>query len=507
MNRRRVLSSLALLLAVACRRGEAPPAGHEEDSSWAVTAWGERYEIFAETDGLVAGQAVTSNAHVTTLSDFSPLRSGVVVAILRGGAGAEQRFRQNQPKREGIFPVEIRPATQGVFQLFFAVEGPSGPEEIAAGRVQVGSADKPGGLVAQKEEPPGAISFLKEQQWRTEFATEWVAEGVLHDAVSGSGRVSAAGGGEVVLTASVDAVLASEPWPYRGLDVAAGGTVFTLRPRAGERGLPELTADVASLAAEAGTARSRVERLTELMRLEATSAAELERARAALAGIEARLSAARGGVAAAGGGGAQGQTLAVRAPWSGRVAEVSVTPGQAVSAGTVLGRLVKPRPLWVEVALRPEDAARLKTAPSALNLRRTSADAPLEIAGRDVRLVATAPEVDPRTATIAATLQVDRGADELPIGSAVEAEVVLAGERRGIVVPESALVDDSGVTVAYVQDSGESFARRELRVLARQGARALVTGLAARERLVTRGGAAVRRSSLLSAGAPEGHVH
>jgi membrane fusion protein, heavy metal efflux system len=102
---------------------------------------------------------------------------------------------------------------------------------------------------------------------------------------------------------------------------------------------------------------------------------------------------------------------------------------------------------------------------------------------------------------------VDRGAEELPIGSSVEAEVVLAGERRGIVVPESALVDDSGVTVAYVQDSGESFARRELRVVARQGARALVTGLTAGERLVTRGGAAVRRSSLLSAGAPEGHVH
>jgi len=131
----------------------------------------------------------------------------------------------------------------------------------------------------------------------------------------------------------------------------------------------------------------------------------------------------------------------------------------------------------------------------------------MEVEGRAVRLVAIASEVDPRTVTIAATLEVDRSASELPLGSVVESEIVLAGERRGIVVPQSALIDDAAVTVAYVQDSGESFSRRELRILARQGTQALVEGLRSGERLVTQGGAAIRRSALLSTGAPEGHVH
>ena len=496
-----------LCSAVSCGRGEAPPAAHEEDSSWAVTAWGNRYEIFAETDGLVAGVAATSNAHATVLADFSALKTGVVTAVLRGGSRPEQRFRQDRAKRDGIFPVEIKPASEGTFELFFAVEGPSGPEEIAAGKVKVGTAAAPGGLVASQPEATGGISFLKEQQWRTEFATAWTAEEALREAVAGPGRVLPARGGEVVLTASVDAVLAAQPWPHRGLGVARGATIFSLRPRAGDRSLPDLVAEATSLAAEAAAGRSRVERLTELVRLEATSPAELERARAALAGIEARLAAARGSVAAAGGGGTEGRALAVRAPWPGLVAEVNVTPGQAVAAGAVLGRLVKPSPLWVEVALRPEDAARLKGKVSGLSLRAASGSEAIEMDERAVRLVAIAPEVDTRTASIAATLEVDRGAAELPIGSTVQAEVVLAGERRGIVIPESALVDDSGVTVAYVQESGESFGRREVRIVARQGARALVTGLNVGERLVTRGGAAVRRSSLLSAGAPEGHVH
>jgi len=197
----------------------------------------------------------------------------------------------------------------------------------------------------------------------------------------------------------------------------------------------------------------------------------------------------------------------VRAPWAGRVAAVSVSPGQTVEAGAPLGRLVKVRPLWIVVALRPEAAARVQSTPKSLFLKRPGPQAPLEIAAKDLRLVSRSPEVDPRTASVNVILEVDRSASELPLGSAVEAELVLSGQKRGIVVPLSALLDDSGTTVAYVQLEGESFARQEVRVLSRLGNEALVDGLKAGERLVTRGAGAVRRSSLLSAGAPEGHVH
>ena len=105
------------------------------------------------------------------------------------------------------------------------------------------------------------------------------------------------------------------------------------------------------------------------------------------------------------------------------------------------------------------------------------------------------------------TTSFKRTAPDASPGSTVEAELLLSGERHGLVVPLSALNDDSGTTVAYVQLEGERFARREVRVVARLGNEALVEGLRPGERLVTQGGGAVRRASLLSAGAPEGHVH
>jgi RND family efflux transporter MFP subunit len=286
--------------------------------------------------------------------------------------------------------------------------------------------------------------------------------------------------------------------------------VFRLVPRVGDRSLPELNADATSLEGEVDVARRRVERLTELLRVEATSPAELERARATQASLEARLASARGGVALATNPASDkgaATTLSVRAPWAGRVAEVSVSPGQTVTAGAPLGRLVKIRPLWIVLALRPEEATRVQGAPRGLFLKRPGEEVPLEIAPRDLKFVSRSPEVDPQTASVNVILEVGLSASELPLGSAVEAEVLLAGERRGIVVPVSAVLDDSGTTVAYVQREGESFVRREVHVLGRLGADALVAGLRSGERLVTQGAGAVRRSSLLSAGAPERHVH
>jgi len=251
-----------------------------------------------------------------------------------------------------------------------------------------------------------------------------------------------------------------------------------------------------------------VERLTELLKVEATSAAELERAQAALAGLEARLRSARQGIGSAGAPGSSPDTaIAITAPWSGRVAEVSVSPGQTVTAGTSLARLVRLRPLWIVLSLRPEDAARVQGRPSGLLLRRPGSSEVMRVGSEDLRLISRSPEVDPRTASISLIVEVDRSASDLAIGSGVEADLLLDGDARGVVVPASALIDDSGVVVVYVQTEGESFARRELRILARQGDQALVEGLRQGERLVTLGGGAIRRSSLLSSGAPEGHVH
>jgi len=95
----------------------------------------------------------------------------------------------------------------------------------------------------------------------------------------------------------------------------------------------------------------------------------------------------------------------------------------------------------------------------------------------------------------------------LTLGTVLNAQVLLSETREGIVVPASALVDDGGVSVVYLQLSGESFARQEVEILERQGERVLVAGLTPGQRLVTRGGESIRRSSLMAGGGAHGHIH
>ena len=90
-------------------------------------------------------------------------------------------------------------------------------------------------------------------------------------------------------------------------------------------------------------------------------------------------------------------------------------------------------------------------------------------------------------------------------GTAVE--VLLAGERPGVVVPQTALIDDGGVPVVYLQTGGESFVRAEVRVLTRQSGQVLVEGLPGGMRLVVRGGNAVRRETLVSRDVGARHAH
>ena len=158
MNRFLLFSSLPLFLLAlpACRDSASAPEEHteaEEAEGWAVTAWSEHYELFAETDPLIAGQEAPSHAHFTYLPDFSALNEGSVTGILRGADGQEESFLAPKPLRAGIFNVVFKPAREGTYDLIFRVSNRKASEDIPAGRVRVGSEMSPGNRV---ELPPGA---------------------------------------------------------------------------------------------------------------------------------------------------------------------------------------------------------------------------------------------------------------------------------------------------------------------------------------------------------------
>ena len=75
-------------------------------------------------------------------------------------------------------------------------------------------------------------------------------------------------------------------------------------------------------------------------------------------------------------------------------------------------------------------------------------------------------------------------------------------------ISESALVDDGGRPIVFVQTGGESFERRPVTLGERQGGRVQVTaGVALGERVVTRGAYLVRLASMSTQVPAHGHAH
>lgn len=492
---------------------EAHAAGTD---SWAITAWGERFEIFPEAEPLVAGEATVAHIHLTELDGFVPVPEGSVEVVLAGDGG-EQSF-SSTPVRPGVFDAEIEPAEPGDYDLLFRITGPSGSEEIRGGRVRVGTQQEPGGLLVAPA-PRGAtdggepVSFLKEEQWRSDFATQWVRRGRLPGSVAGLAKLRPPAGGERVITATVDGVVqpptGSDRWPFEGMSIERGERLLRLVPQvARAQSLAALEAELEGLDAELAAARSRSSRLEELLALQATSRREVEEAQVRLATLEAKRAAAQQDLRiarAARSGGPMGGGTHLLAPWTGAVAGIEVAPGNTVAAGDALMRVVRTDRLWIEVALAPAAAAQLATHEVGGIVLTNPAGGSVRLE-EGVQLISIAPEVSYRTGTVAVLVEAPSGGG-LVLGSAMEARILTAETREGVVIPTSAMVDDGGVPVVYLQLDGESFVRQPVQVLERQGDRLLVDSLVPGQRLVSRGGAAIRRSSLMASGEAHGHVH
>lgn len=406
---------LAIWLLAGC--GTPPPQddhGHDHgETTWPITVWGDRFEIFAELAPLTSGVISRSHTHVTDLETFAPLTEGKVSVLLRAKDGSEAVFSQHRPARPGIFDVGVQPKSPGPVDLVYRIERDGQVEDIPAGRVVIGDG-APGRMPGLRGADSGeAVSFLKEQQWTSDFAVVPLELGALHPTLTGPALVVPAAGGDVLVTASMHGLVTMDPWPYEGFRVEAGEVLLQLLPLvAGDESLPRLQAQVDEAQADLLPLQGRLRRLEELHARGGASDSQLEEARAEVTALEAHLTAAREDLASARSvraGVASGKGQELRAPLTGAVSHVYVTRGEVVEAGDPLMDLVRPAPLWIEVQLRPRDALRVTRDPVELHVHR-SGEAELLLYGPgEVTLVSVAPEVDEATGRVTVILAVPSG--------------------------------------------------------------------------------------------------
>ena len=123
-------------------------------------------------------------------------------------------------------------------------------------------------------------------------------------------------------------------------------------------------------------------------------------------------------------------------------------------------------------------------------------------------LVTVGRTVDPTSRTVDVIYALAEKDRLLRVGATVHVSVPVGHATEGVAVERSALLDQDGRAVVYVQVDGEHFEERAVRVGARAGDWVSVTaGLAIGERVVTRGTHLVRLAARSSENTVHGHGH
>ncbi len=489
----------------------ADHAAEEERPALVFTHWTDNSELFVELPALVRGLESPCAAHVTRLSDFAALAEGSVTVVLRGDAG-EERFESRAPSVPGIFRPVAKPAAAGKRRLIFEVRAKGFSADHDLGEVTVfESAAAARKAIVEPEEAAGRIPFLKEQQWPIAFGTALVAERPLRPTLRATGTTMARPDGEVVVAAPVAGRVASAAgnFPKLGARVTANDLLAVLAPRLEAADLASLDLAVASAELEVRSAERERERLaglkadgavSERRAQEAVDAADT--ARGSLASARRRLSQFRSVQQPAGRG--EG-AVQLRAPLSGTVTEILVAPGAFVEAGTPLFRVTDLTQIWVQAHVPSVDAGRLGTVQGALLLVE-GREEPIVLAAES--LVSAGTHVDQRTATLPVTFALENAEVRLPIGAALRVELITGEPRTALTVPAAAIIDDSGLSVVFVQIDGEAFERRVVRTgLREQGQVEIMSGLKAGEHVVTRGAWSVKLAASSGSIPAHGHAH
>src|SRR5205814_4965809 len=106
------------------------------------------------------------------------------------------------------------------------------------------------------------------------------------------------------------------------------------------------------------------------------------------------------------------------------------------------------------------------------------------------------------------TYETDNRDHRLAVNQTVFLRLLLAPATKSPVVPESAIIDDAGRPVVFVQRAGETFLRRPVKLGVRNsGLVQVIEGLNPGDRVVTKGAYLIRLSTMSSAVPAHGHVH
>ncbi len=507
MNVLKIIVFLTLVTLTACsEQSNETDIETQEPKTYVFTHYTDATELFVEFSALIVGETSSFAAHFSKLSDFLPVEKGLATVTLSGGSQPEEHFSVDSVVVSGIFVPKAIPKYAGKRRLTISLKSETLNVNHDLGEITV----YPNIDAAPKEmeEESNAISFLKEQQWKVDFATAVINEHELQDSITAFANLKAAHQ-HAYLTAPANGHLltSASKLPKVGTKVKQGQILASLAAQlSGSSDIAELELAVQTAKARYQYANNEQQRLAKLVKSEAVAKRRLLNAKKETQIAKAELNAARKRLQQLHRK-SSNSGIKLLAPISGTIAEVHVSSGSYLEEGHKLFYIVNTDYLWLDVQIAEADISQLKQ-PERLSFNVKGIEQPIQIKlGDNGKLISYGQLIDSVTRTLPLVVEFDNQQTKLPLGLQVQARIFSGEKINQPAIPKSAIVDDNGVDVAFVQLGGEEFERRVLRLGKHDNDYIQVlSGLELGERIVTTGAYLVHLASA-SPSAEHGHAH
>jgi RND family efflux transporter MFP subunit len=339
------------------------------------------------------------------------------------------------------------------------------------------------------------------------FGTTEAKPRPLYQGFEAYGTLQAVPGGEGRVLAPVAGRLEGATFPNVGQTVRQGQRLAGLVPKAGldlTQGTVQLDFERARLRHEQTTAN--LARMKGLLEQDAVPKRRVEEAtrEAALAEAEFKVAQARRDEATLGKG---GWAIALTAPVSGVVSTANGGPGIQVAEGQELFHIVDIRRLRLEVQVPEAQAGRLAKVASVW-FQAPGLPSMLLEPSQGARLLGQGGAIHPERRTVPFLVEFANPTGALKVGHTGKVFVRVGSPSQSLAIPASALQDEDGLSVVYVQAGGERFLRRIVQIGARDGDWVqLLGGVQPGERVVTLGAHLVRLAASSGKVPEHGHAH
>ncbi|MDA3860636.1 MAG: efflux RND transporter periplasmic adaptor subunit [Melioribacteraceae bacterium] len=469
---------------------------HQYDGT-AVTQYTDSTEIFLEYPALIVNIDANFLIHLSELKNFKAITEGVLNVEFINENGKQFSIIEEKPTRAGIYIPVVKFSEPGNYKMIITLKGKQVSDKILVNDVKVHASESE--IPHVDDESSSNISFLKEQQWKIDFANELVTKRKMQTSVVVTGEINEKPGLFSKVVSPIEGVVLSKNNKNLnsiGSFVKEGDVLLNISASA------NASVNIQKNKNDFILAKSEYERAQNLINKKAISQKRLDEAKFDLESKQASYNSLLDQINISESG------YSILAPIEGYVENINFNLGDQIISGQELFTILNSKELILKANI---PSSKFETA-------NNSVDASFKVEGLNYeykisllngKKLSVAASLNKENRTLPVYFEFQYPKSKIKVGMYAEVFIKVGEANEYLSIPESAIINEDGLQTAYVQSEGEAFEKRILKTgIVDGGFVQIIDGLNAGERVVTIGAYQVRLAALSPESAiGQGHVH